>query len=559
MKKMQWPLVTDGCIEKTLKNMSLEEKIGQMMAVGMPGKYEGVLSGEMVEMIEGYHVGGVVIMARNANAYTVMREYTAKIQETAAQTGAVAPLFILADQEGGIVMQITEGATLFPGNMALGAVGDVDCAYRVAKAIATESLAAGINMVNAPCLDVNTEPDNPIIGLRAFSDSPDLTGKLGAAMIRGFEEAGVVSCGKHFPGHGGSDLDTHLAFPELNLSRQEMDALHLPPFREAVSAGVSSIMTCHINYPALSGEKGIPATLCPRILTDLLRETMKFPGVIITDCLEMDAIKKWIGCTKAAVESIKAGADIVLFSHTPAEQKKAFYGILQAVKTGEIPEAQIDNSVRRILALKLKKYGLWEKAYMEGIVSSAQHLALEEEAAARSVTLVRNEDGLLPLPAGSDKKIAVIYPENMPLLREEDLHDDDAGLIVTEIRKRCPQVAAVRVNLPPGPENIDSALAAAEEADYIIVATSTKTITQEKAQGLLVQKLLATGKPVIAVAVRNPYDLRSYPEVRTYLTTYGYRPCSIRAMAAVIFGEKKPAGKLPVSIGELHPRGHGLS
>src|SRR5690554_1448356 len=558
MKQRQWPVVADGRIEKTVKKMSLEEKIVQMMVVGSPDRYEGTRSDELVEMIEDYHVGGVDVMARTANVPTVVKEYTAKIQETAAQAGAVAPLLVVADQEGGIVMQLTKDASLFPGNMALGAVGDEDCAYRVAKAIAKESLAAGINTVTAPCLDVNTEPDNPIIGLRAFSDSPELTGKLGTAMIRGFEEAGVVSCGKHFPGHGGSELDTHLAFPELNLSRQEMEAVHLAPFRSAVFSGVSSVMTSHINYPALSGKKEVPATLCPRILTDLLRATMKFQGVIITDCLEMDAVKKWIGTTKAAVESIKAGADIVLFSHTPAEQKKAFHAIFQAVSRGEIPQGQIENSVQRILALKLKKHAQWEKAGKEEVVSFAKHVDLEEETAARSITLVRNEDRLIPLTAGSGKKIAVIYPKNMPLLREEDLRDD-AGIIVAEVRKRCPRVVPVRVELPPTTENIASALAAAEEADYIIVATSTKTAAQEKIQGVLVQKLLATKKPVIAVAVRNPYDLRSYPEARTYLTTYGYRPCSIRAAAAVIFGERKPAGKLPVAIEGLYPRGHGLS
>ena len=270
-------------IDSLLNSMNLRQKIGQMMMVGFPETFDDSLPDGIREMIVEYGVGGVVIMARNANKKEKMRKMNRALQDLAESSGS-PPLFLMADQEGGVVMQVTEKAALFPGQMASGAVGSSELAYESARIMGEEGLAFGLNLFTAPGLDVNSDPDNAIIGIRSLGEDPHAVSKLGAAMIQGYEASGVIACAKHFPGHGATKSDSHLELPVLDSTMEELEKTELVPFYNAIAAGVPTIMTAHICFPAAVSD-GLPATLSSEILTGLLREKMGFKGVIITDCL----------------------------------------------------------------------------------------------------------------------------------------------------------------------------------------------------------------------------------------------------------------------------------
>lgn len=549
-------------IESVLDSMDLKQKIGQMMMVGFPEPFHGELPPGVTGLLRDPGIGGVAVLARNARTPESMRALTTELQRAARAAGAAAPLFVHGDSEGGIVMQVTEGACTFPGAMAIGATGSTRHAYEAAYAMGCEALAMGMNIVSAPVVDVNAEPDNPIIGVRSFGDDPDEVSRLAEAMIRGFRDAGVVCEAKHFPGHGRTRYDTHEDLPTIDFPGEDLARVELAPFAAAIKAGVPAIMTAHIAYPALGAPRGVPATLSWDILTGLLRRKLLFEGVVITDCLEMRAIKDNYGPGQAAVAAVNAGADIVLMCHTLALQRQAIDALITAVEDGTIPRARIDESVRRILRAKAAWLGDFERAeagYGKGLemVGCREHRLIEQEVARASITVVRDHRGILPLAPSTSNAYAVVYPSTMPLFRKEDARDK-VSVLGEAIRTRCPRTREVDVPLRPAAEDIRRAVDAALEADVVIVATSCKTPADEMAQGALVKALMETGKPIVALAIRNPYDLRAYPEVETYLVTYGYRDCSIRAAAEVMFGEIRPQGRLPVAIPGLYPRGHGI-
>ncbi|MEW6228363.1 MAG: glycoside hydrolase family 3 N-terminal domain-containing protein, partial [Bacillota bacterium] len=552
----------DMSIERMLHSMDLRKKVGQMVVVGFPEPFEGEVPAGIQQLVRDPGVGGVGAFARNARTPESMKALTSALQDAAQAVGAVAPLLIMADQEGGIVMQVTEEACVFPGNMAIGATGNSQYAYEAAHVMGTEALAMGINTVCAPVVDVNAEADNPIIGLRAFGDDPGEVSRLGEAMIRGYADAGVLCVAKHFPGHGRTRYDTHEEVPTVQFPREDLEEVDLAPFKAAIAAGAPMVMTAHIRYPSLSGPAAMPATLSREILTELLRREMQFNGIVITDCLEMKAIKDNFGPGEAAARAIRAGADIVLMCHTLAVQKQAIEAVLAAVERGAISQQQIDESVRRILSAKTA----WIPGFDEAqtgygrpleCVGCEAHRRVEQKLAQASITVVRNNQGLLPLAPSDRDRYVVVYPATMPLLRVEDLCET-SSVLGQVIRARCPHTKEVAVPLRPGPEDTHRAVTAALEADVVVVATSCKTPADENAQASLVKALVGTGKPVVALAIRNPYDLRAYPEVQTYLVTYGYRECSMRAAADVIFGAVRPQGKLPVTIPGMYPRGHGI-
>jgi len=542
--------------------MGLREKIGQMTIVGFPERVAGELPEGIESLLKDPGVGGVGIFARNARGPAEMLELTSALQDAAIRAGAKVPLFIMADQEGGMVMQVTDGTTVFPGNMALAATSDAENAHEACRAIALESLAMGINVVTAPDVDVNADPDNPIIGVRAYGDDPALVGRFGSAAVRGYEEGAVLCMAKHFPGHGRTAVDSHLAVPLVDSPIEEVEALDLPPFEEAVRSGVRAVMTAHIQVPALD-TTGACGTLSRPILTELLRGRMGFRGLIVTDCLEMGAIKDTIGTPEAAVRAVEAGADMVLICHTLELQRQAIDGMEQAVLDGRIPREAIDASCRRIITTKLELEEARLRMWTDGrppldVVGCRDHLEAEQRIARQSITVLRNDDGVLPFRGDGPKTIAVIYPATMPRLRAEDLAEGDT-VLGKEFASRGVTSVEVGVSLCPTRDEIDAALAAAGRADAVVIATSCKTREQEKAQGELVQMLNgAVSAPVVACGIRNPYDIRAYPEVRTYLVTYGYRPCSIRAMVEVMFGEIPAKGRLPVEIPGFYPRGYGL-
>src|SRR6266851_737914 len=329
--------------------MTLEEQIGQLLMVGFWGSTP---SQEIIDLIQRYHVGNILLFSRNVHDTRQVLELTQSLQSIAKEAGQRYPLLIAIDQENGIVQRLGEAATIFPGNMALGAIGSEEIAYEVAQATGRELKALGINMNLAPVVDVNNNPANPVIGVRSFGEDPQQVARLGAAMVKGYRAAGVLSCLKHVPGHGDTEVDSHLALPTIPYALERLEALELVPFRSGIEAGAESVMIAHVSFPALTRQDMLPATLSSSIVQGLLRERLGFDGLILSDCLEMKAISETFGTERATVMALQAGIDLVLVSHHYTQQRESIEALLAAVLAGELSSQAVQQAAERVLKLK---------------------------------------------------------------------------------------------------------------------------------------------------------------------------------------------------------------
>lgn len=522
--------------------MSLEEQIGQALMVGFWGITP---SQNIIDLIARYHIGNIILFSRNIGDTRQVFELTQSLQRVAKEAGHRYPLLISIDQENGIVQRLGEAATLFPGNMALGAIGSDKIAYEVARATGQELLALGINMNLAPVVDVNNNPANPVIGVRSFGEDPRLVARLGAAMVKGYRAAGVISCLKHFPGHGDTASDSHLALPAIPHALERLETLELVPFRRGIEAGADSVMIAHVSFPALTGQGELPATLSPTIVKGLLRGQMGFNGAILSDCLEMQAISETFGVERGAVMALQAGIDLMLVSHLYERQRGSFEAIRAAVETNELAPQVIQQAAERVLKLKAS-YLSWDTLPTSTadltLIGCEAHLQLRDRAYELSTTQVRNEDGLLPLHLDADERIVVISPERYSMSMVEDRYYSD-DVLVDIIRQYHPNVSSITV---PAGEASREALQSTREADIFIVATVNAHMDEGQAE--VVRQLVALGRRVIGIAVRNPYDLQAFPQLRTYLVTYEYTRPALNAAIGAIFGTRQVSGHLPVSI-----------
>ena len=335
-----------------LGKMSLDQKIGQMIMPGISGKS---LNGANRQMLREVQPGGILLFGVNLASAEKTARFLEDVQRYAVSEGGM-PLFVSIDQEGGRVVRITKGVTPFPGAMAVGSAGDETLTYEMARVLGLQLKELGVNMNLAPVLDVNNNPHNPVINNRSFGSSAELVSRMGAAYIRGLQESGCVAVGKHFPGHGDTNKDSHKTLPEIHHDMARLESVEFLPFREAMKSGVEGIMSAHIYFPKILSEK-TPATLSRFFLTDLLRTKMKFGGLVITDDMEMAGIPKKGGIGGAAVQSVLAGTDIILLSTWGASVRSIVKALRQAVREGVLTEARIDESVMRILEVKLR-YGI---------------------------------------------------------------------------------------------------------------------------------------------------------------------------------------------------------
>ncbi|TKC14315.1 beta-N-acetylhexosaminidase [Robertmurraya kyonggiensis] len=536
-------------IENAIEHMSMEEKVGQML---MPdfrnwnGQNVTVMNDEIAQLVKNYHLGGVILFREN----TVTADQTTRLVSAYQEAAEKYGLIISIDQEGGIVTRLQTG-TDFPGNMALGATRSEELAEKVGKAIGEELNALGINMNFGPVLDVNNNPDNPVIGVRSFSEDPELVSNLGNAYIKGLHETGTAATAKHFPGHGDTATDSHVGLPSVPHDLERLKEVELYPFQQAMNEGIDAIMTAHVTFPKIDDTKAIskkdgtevavPGTLSQKILTGLVREEMGFNGVIVTDAMNMGAIAEHFGPVDAAIRAVKAGADILLM---PVGIEAVANGLYDAVNSGDISEDRLEQSVERVLTLKLNRgivkaeveKSLDEKvANALRVVGSAEHKAVEKEAAEKSITLVKN-DSVLPLNVSSEDKIVVVGGSGYSI-----------NLLAAEVQKHHP--GAVYINAS---DKLTAAqLAQVQGAKYIIAGTYTSSVSgrsQNASQMVMTRQLIETGIPVIAVGARNPYDVMSFLDVDAYLVQYGFKPASFAATANTIFGQNNPTGKLPVTI-----------
>jgi len=528
-------------------SLSVEEKIGQLFMVaidtGVAAKYEPYIrSGKLG--------GGLLRWDRFTRDQA--REFTSLMQRWASSSTGRMPFLIAADHEGGSnFTQRSYGATIFPGSMALGAARSVQWAEESAAISGQELRALGIHINFAPVIDVNNNPDNPIIGVRSFGEDPATVAALGSAAIRGYLRGGVIPVAKHFPGHGDTNTDSHLSLPVIRRSVEELNQVELVPFRAAIAAQVPMIMPAHILFPAI--EPGnLSVTLSSHAVDGWLREQLGFEGVVVTDSLDMGAIANTYGTPDAAVMALKAGCDLLLLGKE--DFPGAYSRVLQAVQQGEISAQRLDLSVQRVVNLK-KWLGLF--GHSSGTIlpikkiGQKQHKNLARKIAENSVTLLRNEESLIPLRLASGKKFLVLIfhsARSAPEVKD----------FVEGITKRHPNTKFSDLPLAPNLKTSQEAVEEARKADVLLIGTFNSEAAELKEQTGLVQQLRALGKPLVLMSLLNPYDLRYFEGIKTALCTYGVTEASLDAAVRLMFGEIKFQGKLPVTIPGFAKRGDGL-
>ncbi|MEU3206585.1 glycoside hydrolase family 3 protein [Streptomyces cyaneofuscatus] len=569
---------TDRRLRRIIAGMSLEEKVGQLFVMRVYGhsatdpdqadidanlKEIGVRTA--AELVSTYHVGGIIYFAwaHNTRDPHQIAALSNGIQQAALGERSRVPLLISTDQEHGIVCRVGEPATLLPGAMALGAGGSRSDTRRAAWIAGAELAALGINQNYAPDADVNVNPANPVIGVRSFGSDPQAVAELVAAQVKGYQGAGVAATAKHFPGHGDTNTDSHTGLPVINHTRAQWEELDAPPFRAAIRARIDSIMTAHIVVPALDPSED-PATLSRPILTGILREELGYDGVVVTDSLGMEGVRTKYGDDRVPVLALLAGVDQLL---NPPNLSVAWNAVLEAVRGGEISEARVDESILRILRLKTR-LGLFRDPFVSGrgvdrTVGIRKHLLDADRIAERTTTLLADPGALLPLSRRTHRRLLVVGADPASPSGTTGPPTTALAGAFTELGFAA---TALSTGTAPNQAKTAEAVAAAQGRDAVVVATYN--ITASSTQRTLVDALVATGVPVVAVAIRNPYDAAHLTGrgVAAVLAAYSWTDVELRAAARVIAGRARPEGRLPVPVQRaddparvLYPVGHGLS
>ncbi|EYT78105.1 beta-N-acetylhexosaminidase [Streptomyces sp. Tu 6176] len=566
----------DRRLRALIARMSLEEKVGQLFVMRVYGHSAtdpdqadiDANLGEIgvrtaAELIAKYRVGGIIYFtwAHNTRDPRQIAALSNGIQRASLQQPRGLPVLVATDQEHGIVCRVGRPATLFPGAMAVGASGSTADARTLGRLSGTELRAMGINQDYSPDADVNVNPANPVIGVRSFGADPDAVARLVAAEVKGYQGARVAATAKHFPGHGDTAVDSHYGFPVITHSREVWEKLDAVPFRAAIRAGIDSVMTAHIQFPALD-DSGDPATLSQPILTGILRGELGYDGVVITDSLGMEGVRTKYGDDRVPVLALKAGVDQLL---NPPDLDVAWHAVLDAVRGGELTEARLDESILRILRMK-NRLGLFDGPYVSERqvpyrVGTREHLAAADRIAERTTTLLVNEGRLLPLSRRGHRRILVVGADPAS---PSGTTGPPTGVLAAALTELGFTATALSTGTAPAQAVIDRAVAAAAQADAVVVATYN--VTAGSSQRTLVERLTATGLPVVALAVRNPYDVAQLPSVPAFLAAYSWTDVEVRAAARVIAGRVRPRGKLPVPVQRaddparvLYPVGYGLT
>jgi beta-N-acetylhexosaminidase len=590
-------LTSDGnkWAEKTLKKMSLEEKIGQMIQIRAYADFLNVESDEyrqVSEAIKKYHLGSIILTVRISDGLLVKDlPYEAAAITNLFQKDSKLPLLVAADFERGLSMRLNE-TPAFPHAMAFGATFNPEFEQKFAEITAQESRAIGVHWNFYPVADVNINPKNPIINTRSFGEDPQQVASMVAAYVKGSREYGLLSTAKHFPGHGDTATDSHLGVAMVPGNIARLDSVELPPFEKAIEAGVDSVMVAHVTIPALEPDTDKVATTSHKIVTDLLKDKLHFQGLIVTDALEMHGLTRLYPengpnpAGRAAVDAVKAGNDMVLL---PSDLDGAFNGLLQAVRSKDISQQQIDASVLKILRAKaslgLHKARLVDLEQVSRIVSRPESLDFAQQVADAAVTLVRDNGQALPFPSAQTKmpetssegtayRASGTRWPTVAVVITDDVRSDYGRVFELELRHRARNAkiyfvdAAIAASLTP--EILDSV----KQAQKVVVAAYvaptaakqtivngqlTNTVGLADATGNLMQQVLqAAGDKTAVIAMGNPYLALNFPGVTTYICTYSNAPTSERSAVKLLFGEMQVKGKLPVSLPGIADRGFGL-
>ena len=553
-------------IDSTVRALPLRDRVAQLVTVWVLGDYVNRDDPSFVQVrrwIGTDHVGGVIMSLGSP------LEVAAKInamQRLALATPSRLPLLVSSDLEPGLgrfeggvfTPQLWSAgtATVLPTNMAVGATGRADDAQAIGQIVGREAHAVGVHVVFAPDADVNNNPANPVINVRSFGEEPQAVARLTTAFIRGVQGEGVAAVAKHFPGHGDTDTDSHVALPVVHSDRARLDTVEFVPFRAAIAAGVAGMMTAHIALPAVQGD-ATPATLSPRVMTGLLRDTLHFTGLTFTDALTMEGVGQGYSVERACPLAVAAGDDILLM---PTDVARCVDGVMSAVTSGVIAPARIDAALRRLLTLKVETgalaHPIADLEALRDVVGAPAHWSVSRAVAARAVTLLRDSTQLVPVRNARSITAVVYAPEN----------EVTAGqAFLAELSAASPTVRTFRITPRTSRAGLDSIGVAARPSERLVVMTYTRTF---EGNGRLaipapvaawIDAQAVASKKLIVVAAGNPYVIRQFPHVGSYLVTYGRGDALERASARAVLGVAPITGRAPVSLPGYFARGDGLT
>jgi beta-N-acetylhexosaminidase len=552
---------SSGWTDSVLASLTLREKAAQIVWPSVYGDYTSGDSPQwrrLTQYIQREKVGGFTISVGSPI------EIAAKLN--AMQSMSTVPLLFGADLEAGAGFRARGGyfvpnaidlggAIVFPPEMAIGATRDTTLAYEQGRLTALEGRALGIHIAYAPVLDVNNNPDNPVINTRSYGEDPDLAARMGVAFIRGLQNHGMIATGKHFPGHGDTGVNSHLALPVVTVSRSRLDAVELVPFRAAVNSGVGAIMTFHGAMPALDSS-GVPGTLSTKVLTDLLRAELGFKGLIISDAMDMRGVLDQFGASEAVKRGVAAGIDVLI---QPLDVPQTIEAVVAGVREGRYTEARLDSSVRKVLEAK-RRLGLGRNKLVDlngirFIVGDSANAQIARRVAEKSITLVKDSLKQIPLNVRDARVLSI------SLARRADLPAGNA--FNAELRTGLPKLRTEFVATDDAALNYPRLLAAADSADVTIVSSyvgqswDAVTANAPQAFATFVESLAKRGRKPIVVAFGNPYLLRQVPSVGAYLVAWGGFPVSQTAAARALLGTAAISGHLPISIPPYASRGAG--
>lgn len=567
-------------VEAAMRTLTVDQKIGQLITSSSESLFISSDSDRFDELatrvttlgIGGMHVFGgsepapAVLLNPAYGTVTLGQPLEAASLLNRLQALAAIPLLNTADFEAGVGFRIA-GATAFPRTMAFGASGDEKLAYEAGRVTAMESRALGVHVNFAPVVDVNNNPRNPVINTRAFGENPDTVGRLGAAYVRGLQAGGMIATLKHFPGHGDTDVDSHIGLPVITHPRDRLDRTELPPFRAGIAAGAGAVMSAHVQMPAIDPAEFAPATLSRAAVTGLLRGDLGFGGLIYTDSMGMEAVSKRMPPGEAAARAVHAGNDVVL--HSP-DDAAAVEGIRQAIASGQIPMAQIDASVRRILEAKarlgLHRQKLVSLDEIPLKVGTRANRAIAEEVSRRGMTLIKDDRGQVPLKIARDARVLYLsvldYPSGWRIAAP-------SRTFIPELRKRWPNVTSIELSDRSTPSEVELVRAMAPRYDAIVVSIFVRTASFSGRMDLappltrLLQDLArttgASKQPLVATFFGNPYVATFLPELPAMLLTYDFYDLAEASAVRALAGDAPITGRLPIDLPGLAPVGAGLT
>ena len=566
--------------EKTVRKLSLEEKVGQLFMVWVRAQFlnqDSETYAQLRDNINRYHVGSFAMTVPVDGPFLIKSEpYEAAMLLNRLQQDSKLPLLFAADFERGLTMRLN-GPTIFPHAMAFGAAGKPEYSQAFGRITAEESRAIGIHWNFFPVADVNSNPVNPVINTRSFGEDPQQVGDLVAAYIKGAHEGGMLSTAKHFPGHGDTATDSHLGVARVSGDIAHLKSIELPPFQKAIDAGVDSVMVAHVSVPALEPDPNRVATISSAVVTDLLKKQMKFQGIVTTDALDMAGLTRLYASNvgRAAVEAFKAGNDLLLI---PADLDASYKAMMQAVASGEIPAARLDESVLRILKTKaslgLHKARLVDIASISSQVGKPQNIAAGQQVADDAVTLVRDNGKLLPLKSVGTVQGGLPYMTTeethnhlVVVVLSEDVRTDAGRMLARQVRSRVPDANVIYVDPRVAAGMNEEILKAVDEAQAVIAAVYViptpgglkNSVAVADATGVLLNRLMEhAAEKTAVVAMGNPYVMADFPTIQNYLCTFSNASISELSAVKALFGEITIRGHLPVSIPNVAQRGAGI-